>query len=560
MVAQRHDAEDFEPAPRYTSADELGLLGSMLFDPERIPEVMRTVSSRDFADLALKAAFTAIIDKHREADGDGSALAVLVLHTLRDSPFVDNAQALLADIADAVATGSHAPSFAKKVSDASLKRRIVNVATEAAKAASNGRAGSEVLADLLSDVGDLQRNHERRSKFPQVTLGELRRSHPDRRPFVVDGLVREGETMNIIAAPKVGKSWLIYSLLLSIANNERWLGRFDVAGGKVWLLDNELHAEELRWRLDTVAEAMGIPPDVIDREVVITSLRGNMRSLRELETDGIEPGEFKLIVGDACYRFATMDGDENSNTDQTKFFNLVDSIADKTTAAIALVHHASKGDQSGKSVTDVGAGGGAQSRAADCHLVIRPHEEEGCAVVNAAVRSFAPLDPLTLRWAWPVWIADDHLDPNKLAGRLGKGQQARAAEDAADKQTIITKLAEADEPLSMKGIREVTGFGKDKTERLVYSLMAEGLILKGDGIVGRQKCNVYMVPDSAGTAGTQEVHTPSVPPGTGGPEGGGGVPIKDRHTPSTPSAGTPAIQGELIGHEDFHDYATGGAA
>ncbi|CAE7347140.1 dnaB, partial [Symbiodinium sp. CCMP2456] len=356
------------------------MLGSMLLEPLCTPEAERIAGVNDLLDPRDRAVFAAAVRHWKAAGNDGQKLAAMVLAEIREHPAVgsaENARSILCDIAESVATAAHVESFAKAVRDAALKRRLVDIATTAARAASNGRTGEEVLADLLADVEDLRRSRDRKSKFPRMTMGELRQNHPERRRPVVEGLIREGETMNIIAAPKVGKSWLVYSLLLSIANNERWLGRFEVTPGKVWLLDNELHPEELRWRLDTVADAMGIPLDVIDRRVVITSLRGNMRSLKDLKEEGIEPGEFKLIVGDACYRFATIDGDENSNTEQTKFYNLVDSIAWEAIAAVGLVHHASKGDQSGKAITDVGAGAGAQSRAADCHLVIRPHEEEG---------------------------------------------------------------------------------------------------------------------------------------------------------------------------------------
>ncbi len=43
--------------------------------------------------------------------------------------------------------------------------------------------------------------------------------------------------------------------------------------------------------------------------------------------------------------------------------------------------------QAGKAITDVGAGAGSQSRATDTHLILRPHEEKNCAVLDAAVRS-----------------------------------------------------------------------------------------------------------------------------------------------------------------------------
>lgn len=79
-----------------------------------------------------------------------------------------------------------------------------------------------------------------------------------------------------------------------------------------------------------------------------------------------------------------------------------------------LIHHSTKGNQSGKAVTDVGAGAGAQSRAADTHLVLRPHEEPGVAVLDAAVRSWPPIEPRCLRWSFPVWTVEDSLDPADL--------------------------------------------------------------------------------------------------------------------------------------------------
>ncbi len=85
-------------------------------------------------------------------------------------------------------------------------------------------------------------------------------SYPDTRPPVIDGLLRQGETMNIIAATKVGKSWLALGLAYSVANGEQWLG-FQTVAGNVLIIDNELHAETLSSRMQTVKSAMGCSDD-----------------------------------------------------------------------------------------------------------------------------------------------------------------------------------------------------------------------------------------------------------------------------------------------------------
>src|SRR5690606_34293781 len=50
-----------------------------------------------------------------------------------------------------------------------------------------------------------------------LSMGELLASYAGLRKSVIDGLLREGETMNIIAASKARKSWLVVDLGLSVA-------------------------------------------------------------------------------------------------------------------------------------------------------------------------------------------------------------------------------------------------------------------------------------------------------------------------------------------------------
>ncbi len=55
--------------------------------------------------------------------------------------------------------------------------------------------------------------------------------------------------------------------------------------------------------------------------------------------------------------------DENDNAAMSQVYNAIDRYAEMLQASFILVHHSSKGSQSGKSVTDVGSGAGAISRA-----------------------------------------------------------------------------------------------------------------------------------------------------------------------------------------------------
>lgn len=249
-----------------------------------------------------------------------------------------------------------------------------------------------------------------------VSVRQLMAACPALRPPVIEGLLREGETMNLIASPKTGKSWLVLDLAIAVAMGRPWLGRFPTVAGDVLIIDNELHGETSANRIPKVAKARGIGTDEFADSVFIRNLRGGLQDLVSLGPyfRAIEPGRFRLIVLDAFYRFLPAGMDENANADMATLYNHIDRYAADLGCAFVLIHHSSKGNQSGKSVTDVGAGAGSQSRASDAHLVLRPHEENDVVVLEAVVRSWPPPDPTCLRWAFPVWDMADDLDPKRL--------------------------------------------------------------------------------------------------------------------------------------------------
>lgn len=248
-------------------------------------------------------------------------------------------------------------------------------------------------------------------------LKELLDTFTGLHPPIIHGLLREGETMNIIAAPKMGKSWLAIGLATCIASGLDWLG-MTVEQGRVLHIDNELHDSLLQFRYRKVSEAMELPYRLYSRNIDMVSLRGCLRDLYSMGSlfARIEAGEYKLIIIDAFYRTLPRDTDENDNGAVANLYNRIDYYAAQMKCAFVLIHHTSKGNQSGKAVTDVGAGAGSQSRAADTHLVLRPHEEDDIVVLESAVRSWPPMPPRALHWEWPLFTPTDEVDTSALLG------------------------------------------------------------------------------------------------------------------------------------------------
>lgn len=319
---------------------------------------------------------------------------------------------------------------------------------------------------------------------PVVPLRQIVAAYPQLRPVAIHPLLRRGESMNTIAGPKVGKSWLMGGLTLSVATGGRWLDTFDCERGRVLIIDAELHPETIAHRLPMIADAMGVDSAALDN-IDIWPLRGALPDLFKLapRLNEIEPGRYALVILDAWYRFLPPGISENDNAAVMSLYNQIDGYASRLDAAWINVHHASKGDQTGKGVTDVGSGAGSQSRAADTHLIIRPHANEGVAVLEAVVRSFPPVEPLAIRFDFPIWSLDYDADPRDLQ----KPRERSVREDRdrhlnADRQAIVNVMIAADRPETKTVIRDLARFGNPRFGYAWESLLKDGTVISADDI------------------------------------------------------------------------------
>lgn len=341
---------------------------------------------------------------------------------------------------------------------------------------------SEIIAKMLKAAGRLPegqynklRGHldafakpKSKSNVQPVDYCELLASHPDLRPQLIHGICRVGEIVNVIAAPKIGKSFLAVCLAWCVALGRSWLG-FETVAGRVLIIDNELHEETLADRIDKVANKMMIAAEDRPGRIHTLSLRGHelidLDSIAEF-IYSIPPGAYSAVVFDALYR-ALPDGcNENENGAMTRLYNTLDRYASQLHAAIFVVHHTSKGDQSGKGVTDVGSGAGAISRAADTHLTIRPHVEDGHAVLEAVTRSFKSPDPLTIKFDYPAWEATSK--PAEVRKQAGQADQSQ--KDVETDAEVLEALTQSSMPLSNAELRKVTGFGESRVQRALNRL------------------------------------------------------------------------------------------
>ena len=126
--------------------------------------------------------------------------------------------------------------------------------------------------------------------------------------------------------------------------------------------------------------------------------------------------KYDLVIFDALYRFLEKGMDENSNADMTVLLRGFSRYAARTGAGVILVHHTSKGNQSGKEAIDQGSGAGSIGRAVDTHIVLQRHEEEDVFVESMSTRSSKRPGKLAIRWEYPTFSDTAVADLEALHG------------------------------------------------------------------------------------------------------------------------------------------------
>lgn len=449
---------------------ERSALACMLIDSSENGRYRDAVLSRLRPEMFYSDVYGAVFRACAEISAAGRSVdAVTVANQLEKERTAEDYDggplALFSDIMEAVPFAAHAESYCQIIAD-KWQRRVLTQELENAirRAHDPGVSPSEIIGPNLAEAPDVG--------LPRYSIADLEERFPDLDSIVIDGWVRRASVMNLVSGSKIGKTWLTYVIGLSVAAGWDLFG-MRTERSRVLFVDNELKPAEIGWRLQSVADAMGMPRQWWQDTIEVMPLRGNLRSIDQIEPELCRGGRgFGLIILDALYRMLPDGVSENDNAAIARVFNIEDRIARRTGAAILNVHHASKGEQSGKAVTDVGAGAGAQSRAVDCHVVLRPHEDPDRVVMESVARSFSPQPARVLRWEFPLWVLDEESDPEAVKGLRSPAESKRCAEDNALRDRILT-LLRSDGPCTARQLRGKVGTGQDRLERILGQLVSD---------------------------------------------------------------------------------------
>lgn len=291
---------------------------------------------------------------------------------------------------------------------------------------------------------------------------------------IISGLLYAGGTMMLSGPSKSRKTWSFMGLGLAVASGTPWLG-FTTSKAPVIYLNMELLEYTCQKRLNNIARAMSI---AVPAELHVMNLRQKEITIEALARDLpalIRTTGARAVIIDPWYKVAANSGaEENSNDGQTRILTAIERIVTGTGAALVIGHHFAKGNAAAKHSIDRAAGAGAMARWGDVIATLSEHEEKDAMTLEMHLRDFAPVDPVVLRWNFPLWVPDRSLNPTKLK-KVGRGDDHPAS-------MALEALVDG---MTQKEWREKLGWSDSTMRRKRDELIAGGKISHRSGVFFR---------------------------------------------------------------------------
>lgn len=227
--------------------------------------------------------------------------------------------------------------------------------------------------------------------------------------WVVPGLLPAGLSL-LVAAPKIGKSWMALDLCLAVAAGGEWLGH-EVNQGAVLYLALEDSKNRLQSRIRLLLDGFTPPPEACTMRVQAPMLGAGL--LEMLDGWLNEHPDAKLICVDTFQRIRPPAGkNENAYAADYRACGQLQAWAMKHGICLLLVHHTKKGINPGDVFESISGSTGIMG-AADTVLTItkkaRFAEEATLSItgrdVNAA-EYIAVLNQCTHKWELQGTIED----------------------------------------------------------------------------------------------------------------------------------------------------------
>lgn len=372
------------------------------------------------------------------------------------------------------------PEFCERIVRDFDRRQMKNKLLTIAGKIDDPEKVRSILAELaLEPVAD---------KAPMLmTLGELLQANLPEPEILVPGLLRKPGTALVGGAPKTCKSWAITDLALSLANESAWLG-FQTRKARTVIFDAEVGLFGLRRRFEAVALARGFSSGTDDIAVVdLTHSTLTPEGFAATAIAALKRHKADVAVIDPIYLLVPPGESELLPETALAMIRQLHRIVSGTGVCLVGVMHYPKGaDGRAGPHYDRLAGSSVWARWGETLITVSRHATEADSfVIEVSSRHFSPVDPVSVRWEFPLLKVDPSLAPRtggrapKVEGRailevLGEAGESGttiswlAQKLAVSRATILNRLADLTEKgyvgvvgTGSKARRVLTGAGRD---------------------------------------------------------------------------------------------------
>jgi hypothetical protein len=330
--------EDRKAGLPFNREIEQATLGDVLIDPPCFTSLRSILSPGDFYINRhgwIWQAFCNLVDRREAID------TLTVSNELQRLGQIEEigGDAFITALLNATPTSLNSDSHARQVKADAIRRRSVEWANEIANKANDPGITIDRLLQRFAEIAQEATGNNQQCYNVRTVAYALEPRPPVK--YLVDGLIQEKSITVLYGDGGVKKTWSSIFLGACVASGQTW-GNFSTEKTRVLFIDEENGESDMNIRVAMCCRgALAIPVDSVDlRYISLAAFHLDDPQSEATLTNEILAQTAGLVILDPLA--AIMTGDENTKQDTQPVFNALRRIAEKTGAAILVIHHANK--------------------------------------------------------------------------------------------------------------------------------------------------------------------------------------------------------------------------
>jgi hypothetical protein len=320
--------------PPHSRESEEALIGSLLIDGSHIT---LPVTPEDFFIKRYGVVWKAAQTIHDHGDPIDWVTLHAELERLGKVQEVDISH--LMGLQNNTPSSIHAPGYAKTIKDLSIRRKILNLASGLAKGAYNLEKPLDGSVSGVLDELETLFSIQTDERFIIRTAAEALQPQPPI-DWIIERLFSAGSVSLVVGDPGAKKTYSMIHAGVCVAAGKSWLD-FTTRQCKVLFVDEESGERRMARRLGKVLRG-----EFADEQTPFEYISLAQLNLR----DSGDTALLHTLIDKTGAEFVILDAladimpgaDENAVKDVHPVFMGLRKIADKTSAAMVIIHHANK--------------------------------------------------------------------------------------------------------------------------------------------------------------------------------------------------------------------------